>query len=321
VLNAKGEELHKLNKLVRQTSKFKEEVVFKTIQKICAKAATVQNRLTKLNRGADSPCLITVEFKRLRRSGQLASQTKRSYEAMQNANKRTDNMLKKPKLITGESADSEPTTNESANDKPATDEPASEPATLAINYSAIIKPNTIKLLKTSRDALHQEDTDAVIARSALINLDNKTTVSRQVDSNLFTITHANRIVILDKYFPKSAINSRPVDSVVAPDELLTFTADIGCQNSPFIPLIPSLTPKKINTSLDKVSSASFIPYPYQTTGGFEMSTLNTSSLQSVSSCRNSLSYLSSETNSTNIGLLDITTHTSFARRLVLDNAA
>ena len=52
-----------------------------------------------------------------------------------------------------------------------------------------------------------------------------------------------------------------------------------------------------------------------------MSTPNTSSLQSVSSCGNSSSCSSSETNGTDIGLLDIATHTPFARRLVLDDAA
>jgi hypothetical protein len=51
-----------------------------------------------------------------------------------------------------------------------------------------------------------------------------------------------------------------------------------------------------------------------------MLTLNTS-LQLVSSYKDSISYLSFETNSTDISLLDIAVYTCFARRLVLDNVA
>jgi hypothetical protein len=94
----------------------------------------VQNHLIELNGGAGSPCPITVEFKRVRRSSRLASQTQRYYEAMQGAYKRTGNVLKKARLTTDESATSEPTdkpaderaTDESANDNPPTDEPVSE---------------------------------------------------------------------------------------------------------------------------------------------------------------------------------------------------
>jgi hypothetical protein len=141
----------------------------------------------------------------------------------------------------------------------------------------------------------------------------KATVGGPIDSDLPTITHANGMAILDKYFPKSAINSRPVDGAVAPGELSTSIADIGCQNSPFVPSILSLAPEEINTGPDMVSSASPIPHPHQTTGGFEMSTPNTSLPQSVSSCGNSSSCSSSETDGTDIGLLDIATHTPFTR--------
>ena len=52
-----------------------------------------------------------------------------------------------------------------------------------------------------------------------------------------------------------------------------------------------------------------------------MSTPNTGLPESVSSCGDSSSCPSSETDGTDIGLLDVVTHTPFARRLVLDDAA
>lgn len=77
----------------------------------------VQNRLVELNGGAGSPCPITIEFKRLRRSGRLASLTKRPYESIQGANKKSGKLLKKPKL----------TADESATDEPRYNKPVSEP--------------------------------------------------------------------------------------------------------------------------------------------------------------------------------------------------
>lgn len=81
----------------------------------------VQNHLVELNRGAGSPFPITIEFKRLRKSGRLASQTKRSYEAMQGTNKKTGNVFKKARLTA-----SEPATDEPVTDKPVTDEPSAD---------------------------------------------------------------------------------------------------------------------------------------------------------------------------------------------------
>ncbi|KAN0117099.1 hypothetical protein V8E51_003076 [Hyaloscypha variabilis] len=335
VLDAEGGELHKLNELVGRTNKF-EDVVFNTSRKICAKAVAVQNHLVKLNGGAGSPCPITVEFKRLRRSGRLASQTKRSYEAMQGANKRTGNVLKKPRRTADETVTSEPTTDDpatdeppndaSANDKspnntPSTDDSANEPAALAINDTAIIKPNTMGLLETSRDALHREHTDGVMANSEPSLVD-EATVGRPVDSDLPTITHADGMAILDEYFPISAIDSRPLNGAVAPGELSTSIADTACRNFPLVPSIPSLAPENLNTTPDLISSKSHrIPDPHQATGGVEMSAPNTGSPESVSSCGDSSSCPSSETDGTNIGSLDIVTHPPFARRLVLDETA
>lgn len=68
-------------------------------------------------------------------------------------------------------------------------------------------------LETSRDAILQENTDEVMTRSALVSpieID-EITVGGIVESDLPTMTHAGGIAILDEYFPKSAINSRPLN--------------------------------------------------------------------------------------------------------------
>jgi hypothetical protein len=149
---------------------------------------------------------------------------------MQSANKRTGNVLKKPKLNADESATGEPaldktSTDEPATDEPATDEPASEPAVLeSINDSAIIEHSIMEPLESSRDVPHREDTDGVMARPVLVSPIDETTVGGTVDSDLPTITHADGMAILDEYFPKSAIDSRLLNSAVAPDELPTLVA-------------------------------------------------------------------------------------------------
>jgi hypothetical protein len=119
---------------------------------------------------------------------------------MQSANKRTGNLLKKPKLIADESATDEPATdeplnneppnneppnneppnneppnneppnNEPPNNEPPNDEPASEPATLeSINGPAIIKLDAMEHLQTSREATRRGGTGEAMARSALVS--------------------------------------------------------------------------------------------------------------------------------------------------------
>jgi hypothetical protein len=120
---------------------------------------------------------------------------------MQGVNKRIGNLLKKPKFTADESATDEPAIDKPPNDKPTTDEPpndepVSDPAALeSINDPAIIKPNIMEPLETSRDVPHREDTDGVMARSALVSPVNETTISGIVDSDLPTITHADGIAI------------------------------------------------------------------------------------------------------------------------------
>jgi hypothetical protein len=188
----------------------------------------VQNHLVELNRGVSSPCPITLEFKRLCRSSQLASQTKRSYKAMQGANNRISKLPKKLKLAADKSATNESATSDSATDEPPTnvpstdeppidkppiDESPNEPTTL----KSINDLDTIESLKTSREAP---------ALASLIEGD-ETTISKALESDLPTITHTNGIAILDKYFPRSTTDLRPLNSAV-PDEVPTSIANTVC---------------------------------------------------------------------------------------------
>jgi len=220
-------------------------------------------------------------------------------------------LLKKLKLTTDESATNKPTT-----DEPLNDEPISEPTTLeSISDPAIIKPYIMEPLDTLREAICREGPNEVIVRSTLASLIevNETTISRIVESDLPIISYTNGIAILDEYFPKSAIDLRPLNSVVTLNELLTSIANT-CRNTPLIPLIPSFAPEALSTSSDTVSlKALGILDPYKSINGFEMLTPNTGSPESVSSCRDSTSCLSSKTNSTDINLLDIVIYTPFVR--------
>jgi len=171
-----------------------------------AKVISVQNCLVRSNGGTDSPCPINIEFKRLRRSGRQASQTKRSYDNMQGANK-----AKKQKL-----AADEPATDGLATDELATDEPT-KPTTLeSTDDPAIIEPNSMEPLETSREDTGRQGTDEVMVRSEVATIieDDETTIDRAVEGSLPLITHADRITILDEYFPKSAIDSSPHTPVV-----------------------------------------------------------------------------------------------------------
>jgi hypothetical protein len=101
--------------------------------------------------------------------------------------------------------------------------------TITTHISVIsTKPDTMESLKTLREAP---------ALASLIKGD-ETTISRALESSLSTITHTNGMVILDEYFPKSAIDLRPLNRVV-PDKVPTSIADTVCRDSPFVPLIQS----------------------------------------------------------------------------------
>ena len=178
------------------------ESMVNPLQNEHAKVISVQNCLVRSNGGTDSPCPINIEFKRLRRSGRQASQTKRSYDNMQGANK-----AKKQKLAA----------DEPATDGLATDELATKPTTLeSTDDPAIIELNIIEPLETSREDTGRQGTDEVMVRSEVATIieDDETTIDRAVEGSLPLITHADRITILDEYFPKSAIDSSPHTPVV-----------------------------------------------------------------------------------------------------------
>jgi hypothetical protein len=137
-------------------------------------------------------------------------------------------LLKKLKLAANKLATNEFATNNSATNKPPTNMPSTnkpfidkpfinkslnEPTT----FKSINDLNTIKPLKTLREA----PTLASLIKG------NETTISRVLKSDLLTITHTNRMAILNKYFLKSATNLRPLNSVVL-NEVLTSIANTVC---------------------------------------------------------------------------------------------
>jgi hypothetical protein len=156
---------------------------------------------------------------------------------MQGANKRTGKLPKKPKLAADKSATNESATDDSATDEPPTDVPSTdelpideppidespnEPTTL----ECINEPDIMESLETSGEAP---------ALASPIKGD-ETTISGALESGLTTITHTDGMAILDEYFPKSAIDLRPLNRAV-PDEVLTSIANTVCRDSPLVPLI------------------------------------------------------------------------------------
>lgn len=264
----------------------------------------VQNHFVELNEGADSPCSITFAFKRLRRSDRLASQAKRTYEAMQVASKKTGKLPKRLKLATDKPATDESNTYGTADDEtvderlvvdkpascePARDDPATEPATLeSINNPSVIKPNTTGPRETLSEGIHREGTDGVMTGSALASpVDGD---GGALGSDLSAITHADGLAILDEYFPKSATDSGPLNGAVVP-ELPTSIANIAPPGSPLIPSIqppapgafttPSAGPNAVLSEASDIlppeqlgslyPEQSGILYPEQAVNGFEAS--------------------------------------------------
>lgn len=246
---------------------------------------------------------------------------------MQGANKRTGKLPKKLKLAADKSATNESATNDSATEEPPTDAPSTDEPPIdepRINESpnepttleSINDPNTMKSLETLGEAP---------ALASPIKGD-ETTISGALESDLPTISHTDGMAILDEYFPKSATDSRPLNSAVL-DEVPTSVADAVCRDSPLVPLIQSHALEALTAPLsagsNAVSSKALgILDPKQAMGGFEVftSASNTESPESVSSSTDLTSSPSSMTDDTDIDLLNVVTHTPFARRLALDDA-
>ncbi|KAE8440508.1 hypothetical protein EG329_007405 [Mollisiaceae sp. DMI_Dod_QoI] len=305
VLDIEGRELHKLNELVGRT---------------------IQNHLVELNKEAGSPCPITFEFKRLRRSGRQSSETKRCYEDMQSANSRTNKLHKKPKLAANRSATDESAANEFVDDSPIDDSSNNIPPTNLPptndppNDKPPNKPTTFETTKDPGTMNPLETLGEAPSIASLVDGD-ETHVDSAAERDLPTITHTDGMVILDEYFPKSATDSRPLNSAVL-DEMPTSVADALCQDSP-LPLIQSYSPEALtlppstgsNDALFKVSDT---VDPKHAGSGFETSISSVGSPESESSCTDLSSNPTSETNAADLELPDAVTHTSFARRLVLD---
>ena len=196
----------------------------------------------------------------------------------------------------------EPTTLESINES-TTDESSTEPATLESNESVIVKPHIIEPLETLGEGIHRQGTNEVVTRPVVVTSieGNETTIGKAVEGVFHIITHADGITILDEHFPKSPVESRPLNSAVAHNELLTTTAN----------------PNAVS------SEATGIFDPGQAIGGFEMSksTSNTGSLESLSSSTDLTSNLSSETDVAVIDLPDAAKHSPLVRRSILDDFA
>jgi hypothetical protein len=150
------------------------------------------------------------------------------------------NKAKKQKL-----AANEPATDGLATNELATDEPIIKPTTLESTNDPTIEPNTMEPLETLREDTGRQGTNKVIVRSkvAIIIEDNETTIGRVVEGSLPLITYANKITILDKYFPKSIINSSPYTPMVWPYALKALIAPLSAGlNAVSIEVIGSLNP-------------------------------------------------------------------------------
>jgi hypothetical protein len=68
---------------------------------------------------------------------------------------------------------------------------------------------------------------------------NKTTISKAIKGGFCIITYANEITILDEYFPKSPVELRPLNSVIARDELLTSLVNLNAVSLEAIGILDS----------------------------------------------------------------------------------
>jgi len=147
---------------------------------------------------------------------------------------------KKPKLAADKSATDESAVNESVDDSSIDDSsnnvpptnlppthnlPNDEPPNKSTTFETIRDPGTMESLETLGE---------VPALASLIDSE-ETYINSMVDRDPPTITYTDRIAILDKYFPKSATDSRPLNSEVL-DEMPTSVANTLYQDS-HLPLI------------------------------------------------------------------------------------
>src|SRR5689334_3225649 len=77
----------------------------------------------------------------------------------------------------------------------------------------------LKLLETSGEGIRRQGTGEVMTRPVVVTPieGDETTIGEAVEGDFPIITHADGMTILDEHFPKSPIESRPLNSAVALD--------------------------------------------------------------------------------------------------------
>jgi hypothetical protein len=318
-LNVKGRELHELNALVRRTGKL---ISIQSLQ-YAEEAGAVQNYFVELNGGVDTPYPITFAFQHLCRSNRLSSLDKRTYEAMQGANKKDGKLSKKLKLVADEATATIANTDENSDHdsaharsvvdttlscEPVRDDPTTGPADRETtnNPTATIL-NTIEPQELLGEG---EQNDGVTAGSALTSpVDDGRGVP---GSDLSNITHADGLVILDEYFQKSATGLGPLSEVLTAKPPTPITR-VALPGSPDVGTTPSAGP---DAEFPKGSEMRY--------SGLAMNNVEARSSISHSgspgsvSCINPTRCASYETTATDIDSLDVAIHPPFTKRSVLD---
>ncbi|KFZ19152.1 hypothetical protein V502_03807, partial [Pseudogymnoascus sp. VKM F-4520 (FW-2644)] len=318
-LNVEGRELHELNALVGRTGK----LISNQSLQYAEEAGAVQNHFVELNGGVDTPCPITFAFQRLRRSDRLSSRDKRTYEAMQGANKKGGKLSKKLKLVADEATATKANTDENSDHdsvharsvvdttlscEPVRDDPPTGPADReTTNNPTPTILNTIELQELLGEG---EQNDGVTAGSALTSpVDDGRGVP---GSDLSNITHADGLVILDEYFQKSATGLGPLSEVLTAKPPTPITR-VALPGSPDVGTTPSAGP---DAEFPKESEMRY--------SGLAMDNVEARSSISHSgspgsvSCINPTRCASYETTVTDIDSLDVAIHPPFTKRLVLD---
>ena len=197
----------------------------------------------------------------------------------------------------------------------------------SINNVEALRPDTMGSLEVSRENTYQENTDDLMATPIVTHLlEDEEIVGGELEGNLPTITLADGIAILDEYFHISPTELQPLNGGEAPDDLPTSATDVTHQDFPFVPSTQPNAPGVLmaprGACTDTVSEAPEILNPDQAMGGFEMvkSTSNAETVKSSCPSTNLTSSPSSETDNTEVDLPDVASHTSFVKRLVLDDA-
>lgn len=161
------------------------------------------------------------------------------------------------------------------------------------------------------EGIHRDENDGVMVGSTLTILVDDGEVRR---SDLFAMTHADGLAILDEYFPKSTTGLGPLSGLLA-SEPPTPPPRVALPGSPSVWTTPS-------AGIDvEVSEESEMPHPERAIDSVEAcsSISHSGSPESVSSYINVTRCPSYDTNATDIDSLDMVIHSPFTKRKVLDD--